>query len=157
PFQSIVGLPLKVDGTTVGAISLTAHDRNAITVEEMALLGEVASNLAFALQYFEKEDEVQFLSYFDSLTGLAKRPLLCEGLAQRLTVRKAEEPQPAVAVIDVEHLSIINDSYGRHAGDQLLQRIADRLRSRFNTDCLAYFGAGCFAMLLEHAGDQDGV
>jgi diguanylate cyclase (GGDEF)-like protein len=154
-FQSIVGLPLKVDGTTVGAISLTAHDRNAISVEEMTLLGEVASNLSFALQYFEKESEVQFLSYFDSLTGLAKRSLLCERLAKRLTARQAEEPQPAVAVIDVEHLSIINDSYGRHAGDHLLQRVSDRLKTRFNTDSLAYLGSGCFAMILDNATSQD--
>jgi diguanylate cyclase (GGDEF)-like protein len=154
-FQSIVALPLTVDGTTVGAMTLTAQDSNTITEEELALLGEVAANLSFALQYFEKESAVQFLSFFDSLTGLAKRVLFCERLASRLTARKAEEPQPAVAVLDVEHLSIINDSYGRHAGDHLLQKVADRLKGRFNTEDLAYLGAGCFAMMLERAGSQD--
>jgi diguanylate cyclase (GGDEF)-like protein len=154
-FQSIVGLPLTVDGTTVGALTLTAQDRDAITAEELNLLGEVAANLSFALQYFQKESAVQFLSYFDSLTGLAKRVLFCERLATRLTVRKAEEPQPAVAIVDIEHLSIINDSYGRHAGDHLLTLVADRLRTRFDTEALAYLGAGCFAMLLEKAGGQD--
>src|SRR3569833_2073133 len=109
-FQCIVALPLAVDGTTVGALTLTAQDRDTITDEELNLLGEVAANLSFALQYFEKESAVQFLSYFDSLTGLAKRVLFCERLATRLTARKAEEPQPAVAIIDIEHLSIINDS-----------------------------------------------
>jgi diguanylate cyclase (GGDEF)-like protein len=153
--QSIVALPLTVDGTTVGAITLTAQESNAITADELALLGEVAANLSFALQYFEKENAVQFLSFFDPLTGLAKRALLCERLASRLTARKAEEPQPAVAVLDVEHLSIINDSYGRHAGDHLLQKVADRLKGRFNTENLAYLGAGCFAMILEGAGSQD--
>jgi diguanylate cyclase (GGDEF)-like protein len=155
PFQSIVALPLTVDGTTVGAMTLTAHDSNAISTEELALLGELAANLSFALQYFEKENAVQFLSFFDSLTGLAKRALFCERLANRLTARKAEEPQPAAAVLDVEHLSIINDSYGRHAGDHLLQKVADRLKSRFNTENIAYLGAGCFAMILEGAGSQD--
>jgi len=154
-FQSIVALPLTVDGTTVGALTLIAQDRNTITDEELNLLGEVAANLSFALQYFEKESAVQFLSYFDSLTGLAKRVLFCERLATRLTARKAEGTQPAVAIIDIEHLSIINDSYGRHAGDHLLALIADRLRARFDTDCLAYLGAGCFAMLLENADGQD--
>jgi diguanylate cyclase (GGDEF)-like protein len=154
-FQSIVALPLTVDGTTVGALTLTAQDRDAITGEELNLLGEVAANLSFALQYFEKESAVQFLSYFDSLTGLAKRVLFCERLATRLTARQAEEPQPAVAIIDIEHLSIINDSYGRHAGDHLLTLVADRLRTRFDTEALAYLGAGCFAMLLERADDQD--
>jgi diguanylate cyclase (GGDEF)-like protein len=154
-FQSIVALPLTVDGTTVGALTLTAQGKDAITSEELTLLGEVAANLSFALQYFEKENAVQFLSYFDSLTSLAKRVLFCERLASRLTARKTEEPQPAVAIVDIEHLSIINDSYGRHAGDHLLGKIADRLRTRFNTECVAHFGAGCFGMLLEHAEGQD--
>ncbi|MBS0419327.1 MAG: EAL domain-containing protein [Proteobacteria bacterium] len=154
-FQAIVALPLTVDGTIVGTLTLTAQDRDSITDEELNLLREVAANLSFALQYFEKESAVQFLSYFDSLTGLAKRVLFCERLASRLTARKAEEPQPAVAIIDIEHLSIINDSYGRHAGDHLLRLIADRLRSRLNTESLAYLGAGCFGMLLENADGQD--
>jgi diguanylate cyclase (GGDEF)-like protein len=153
--KSTIALPLTVDGTTVGAMTLTAPDSSVITDDELALVSEVAANLSFALQYFEKESAVQFLSYFDSLTGLAKRVLFCERLASRLTARKAEEPQPAVAVLDVDHLSIINDVYGRHAGDHLLQRVADRLKGRLNTDHLAYFGAGCFAMIMENAGSQD--
>ena len=141
-----MALPLTVDGTTVGALTLTAQDRNAITGEELTLLGEVAANLSFALQYFEKESAVQFLSYFDSLTGTRQAGSVLRAAGTRLTARKPEEPQPAVAVIDIEHLSIINDSYGRHAGDHLLQLIADRLKGRFDTDSLAYLGAGCFAM-----------
>jgi diguanylate cyclase (GGDEF)-like protein len=154
-FESIVALPLRVDGTAVGALTLTAKDRNAISDEELNLLDEVAANLSFALQYFEKENTVQFLSYFDPLTGLAKRVLFCERLASRLAARRAQEPEPAVAVLDIEHLSIINDSYGRHAGDHLLQEFADRLKGRFSTEQLAYLGAGCFAMLLENGGSQD--
>jgi diguanylate cyclase (GGDEF)-like protein len=154
-FRSIVALPLKVDGTTVGALTLTAPESDAITDEELKLLGELAANLSFALQYFEKESEVQYLSYFDPLSGLAKRVLFCERLANRLLNRRPDEPQPAVAVLDIQHLSIINDSYGRHTGDHLLEKLADRLKSRFDTEHLAYLGAGCFAMALEGAGGQE--
>jgi diguanylate cyclase (GGDEF)-like protein/PAS domain S-box-containing protein len=155
-FCSIVGLPLTVDGTTIGAFVLTAPDRDAVGDEELRLLGEVAANLSFALQYFEKESAVQFLSYFDPLTGLAKRVLFCERLANRMLGRRPDELQPAVAVLDIEHLSIINDSYGRHAGDYLLQKIADRLKGLLdNTDLLAYLGSGCFGMVIERAGNQE--
>jgi len=154
-FRSFVALPLQIDGTTVGALTLTSSDTDAITDDELRLLREVAANLSFALQYFEKESAVQFLSFFDPLTGLAKRSLFCERLSRRILARKADEPQPAVAVLDIERLSILNDSYGRHAGDHLLQGIAERLKGRFNTDQLAYLGSGCFGMMLEHAGNQD--
>ena len=151
-FRSVAALPLKVDATTVGVLLLTAAHSGAVTGEETRLLGEVAANLSYALQYFEKESAVQFLSYFDPLTGLAKRVLFCE----RQAIRAARDRQPAMAVLDIEHLSIINDSYGRHAGDRLLQEIADRLKSRFHdSDHLAYLGAGCFAVALVQAASQD--
>ncbi|HEY0342343.1 MAG TPA: GGDEF domain-containing protein, partial [Steroidobacteraceae bacterium] len=157
-FRSIAALPLTVDGTPVGVLLLTALDTGALTEEETRLLGEVAANLSFALQYFEKESAVQFLSYFDPLTGLAKRTLFCQRLAAHLVNGAAQEPQPAIAVVDIQHLSIINDSFGRHTGDHLLQKIADRLKDRLHsTDVLAYLGAGCFAMVLERMSSPDGA
>jgi diguanylate cyclase (GGDEF)-like protein len=155
-FRSVAALPLTIDGTPVGVLLLTASDTDALTEEETRLLREVAANLSFALQYFEKESAVQFLSYFDPLTGLAKRALFCQRLAAELLTGAADGPQPAVAVLDIQHLSVINDSYGRHAGDHLLQKIADRLKDRLHsTDDLAYLGAGCFAMVLERTLSPD--
>ena len=82
--------------------------------EEILLLEEVVSNLSFALQYLNKQDAVRFLSYFEPLTGLAKRALFCERLS-RLLKRGAESlPRLAVAVFDNEHLSVINDSADGH-------------------------------------------
>lgn len=157
-FRSIAALPLIVDAATVGVLLLTALESDAVSTEETGLLREVAANLSYALQYFEKESAVQFLSYFDPLTGLAKRVLFCERLAVQSANSRTLEPQLAIAVLDVEHLSIINDSYGRHAGDHLLQEIADRLKSRFQADDhLAYLGAGCFAVVLAQADCQDGA
>jgi diguanylate cyclase (GGDEF)-like protein/PAS domain S-box-containing protein len=157
-FRSIAALPLTVDGTTVGVLVLTASDTNSLTEEETRLLREVAANLSFALQYFEKESAVQFLSYFDPLTGLAKRTLFCQRLTGLLVKGAAGEPQPGIAVLDIQHLSIINDSYGRHAGDHLLQKIAARLKDRLHsTDHLAYLGAGCFAIVLEGTHSPDGA
>jgi len=51
----------------------------------LLLLEEVAANLSFALQYLDKQDAVHFLSYFEPLTGLAKRALFCERLSRLLT------------------------------------------------------------------------
>ena len=105
---------------------LTSYDVGAVGDEEMRMLRELVANLSFALQYLHKEDEIRFLSYFDPLTGLAKRGLFCERLVRALEPRIGRRGTPAVAVLDIEHLSTINDSFGRHAGDLLLQQVADR-------------------------------
>ena len=144
-FRSIVAYPLLVDRTPVGALMLTSYDVGAVGDEESRMLRELVANLSFALQYLHKEDEIRFLSYFDPLTGLAKRSLFCERLVRALEPRIGRRGTPAVAVLDIEHLSTINDSFGRHAGDLLLQQVADRLKRHCDsTELLAHFGGGTF-------------
>ena len=155
-FRSVVAYPLLVDRTPVGALMLTSYDVGAVGDEESRMLRELVANLSFALQYLHKEDEVRFLSYFDPLTGLAKRGLFCERLVRALEPRIGRRGTPAVAVLDIEQLSTINDSFGRHAGDLLLQQVADRLKRHLDsTDLLAHFGGGTFGLIMEAAGDED--
>jgi diguanylate cyclase (GGDEF)-like protein len=146
--RSLACLPLRVDGTPVGSFLCGTATSGAMGPEEILLLEEVVSNLSFALQYLNKQDAVRFLSYFEPLTGLAKRALFCERLS-RLLKRGAESlPRLAVAVFDIEHLSVINDSYGRHTGDRLLQCVADRLKANFpDTEQLAHLGGGTFVCM----------
>src|SRR6187455_385493 len=155
-FRSVVSFPLIVDRTPIGALMLTSYDVGAVGEEESRMLRELVANLSFALQYLHKEDEVRFLSYFDPLTGLAKRSLFCERLVRSLEPRIGRRGTPAVAVLDIEHLSSLNDSFGRHVGDQLLQQVADRLKRHLDsTELLAHFGGGTFGLIMEAAGDED--
>jgi diguanylate cyclase (GGDEF)-like protein len=148
--MSVVALPLVVDNTAMGVLVLTAHESGAISEEELRMLREVAGNLSFALQFLQKDTTVKFLSHFDAQTGLAKRSLFCERLSRLLNHPAGRRSRYAVAVIDVERLSLINDSYGRRTGDLLLQHVSDRLKRRFpQTDHIAHFGGGTFAIVQE--------
>jgi diguanylate cyclase (GGDEF)-like protein len=149
-FRSVVVLPLLIDKTAIGVLMLTASDAGTLSDEELQMLREVAANLSFALQYLQKDTTVRFLSYFDPHTGLAKRSLFCERLGRLLARSGSRQAGRAVAVMDVEQLSVINDSFGRHTGDLLLQHVADRLRRHFHdTELLAQFGGGTFAVALD--------
>jgi diguanylate cyclase (GGDEF)-like protein len=153
--RSVVALPLSLEKTTIGVLMLTALDAGAVSDEELQMLREVAANLSFAMQYLQKDSAVHFLSYFDPHTGLAKRALFCERLGRMLTRLGTSQARRAVAVIDVEHLSVINDSFGRHIGDLLLQHVADRLRRHFpDTELIAQFGGGTFAVVLDTSNDS---
>ncbi len=156
--RSLACLPLRVDGTPVGAFLCGTATSGVIGAEEMLLLEEVVSNLSFALQYLNKQDALRFLSYFEPLTGLAKRALFCERLTRLLTRGPQSLPNLVVAVFDIEHLSVINDSYGRHTGDRLLQCVADRLKGHFpDTEQLAHLGGGtfvCMSALAESAEEK---
>ncbi|HKT72192.1 MAG TPA: EAL domain-containing protein [Steroidobacteraceae bacterium] len=143
--HALACLPLRVDDTPVGAFVFGTREPGLVSQEELKLLEEVAANLSFALQYLDKQDEAHFLAYFDPLTGLAKRALFCERLARLLVRGPKQLPRLAVRVFDIDHLSVINDSLGRHVGDRLLQQVADRLRQQcVDTDRLAHLGGGTF-------------
>jgi diguanylate cyclase (GGDEF)-like protein len=146
---AVIGLPLIVDKTVVGVLGVCPRDHSAIAEEELVMLREVAANLSFALQYLRQDSKVRLLSYFDVLTGLAKRSLFCERLGR--TFRESTGglgSSHAIAVLDIQNLSAINDAFGRHSGDQLLQLLADRLKRRFtDTELLAHFAGGTFALV----------
>lgn len=151
--QPIVVLPIFLDKTGMGVLVVAAPDSGTLGEEELAMLREVASNLSFALQYLKNDSRVRFLSHFDAQTGLAKRSLFCERVGRKLAQLNRNDPRVAIAIIDIEHLSVINDSFGRHTGDLLLQHVADRLRRRFlHTQLLAQLGGGTFALELEVEG-----
>jgi diguanylate cyclase (GGDEF)-like protein len=154
--QSVACLPLTVDGTTIGALMFGAPPRMSMSDEELKLLKEVAANLSFALQYLEKQDAVRFLSYFDSLTGLAKRALFCERLTRMLGAEQPPSQNPTIVVFDVEHMSALNDALGRHVGDLLLQCIADRLKGRLGgSDYVAHLGGATFGCVMNDVNGND--
>jgi diguanylate cyclase (GGDEF)-like protein len=146
--RSLACLPLRIDNTPVGSILCGTRADAVIDQEEMRLLEEVAANLSFALQYLDKQEALHFLSYFEPLTGLAKRALFCERLSRLLTRGAGSLPRLAVTVFDIDHLAVINDSFGRHTGDRLLQCVADRLKEYFpDSEQLAHLGGGTFVCM----------
>jgi len=143
----MVALPLVVDKTAIGAFSVCSMEPGPVSDEEMRMLREVAANISFALQYLQQDSKVRLLSYFDVLTGLAKRALFCERVSRFLQTSGTAGSRFIVAVVDIEKLSAVNDSFGRHAGDRLLQLLADRLKRCFeDTELLAHFSGGTFAV-----------
>lgn len=148
--RSAVALPLVIDKTPMGILLLAAREADVVSDHELRMLREMAANLSFALQYLQKDSTVRFLSYFNPQTGLARRSLFCERLGRLLGKPADNHSRTAVAIIDIEQLSVINDSFGRHTGDLLLQHVADRLRGQIHdSELLAQFDGGTFAMMLK--------
>ena len=148
-YRAVAALPLKIDGATIGMIRLFSTEPGVFDAAEVGVLLELTANISFALQYLEKDEAVHFLSYFDSLTGLAKRPLFCQRLAQSLAKDTGDDAACTVVVFDVQKLGAINDSFGRYVGDSLIEKIAARLKQTYtNSECVGYFGGGTFVISL---------
>jgi diguanylate cyclase (GGDEF)-like protein len=150
----MVTLPLQVDGQVVGLMLLGATERDFFDQDELLLLDEVSADVSFALQTIVEHERVEYLSYYDPLTGLPNRALLIDRVGQTMRARKDEDAPLALVLLNIERFRNINETFSRHGGDQLLRRIAQRLEIALGgKDHLARIGADAFGVMIPGVGD----
>ena len=87
------------------------------------------------------DQELSFRAQHDVLTGLPNRQLLADRLTQCLRTCERDQRRAAILTIDVDHFKLINDTYGHLVGDECLQTVAERLKSKIRkVDTIARTG-----------------
>ncbi len=153
---SMVVLPLIVADEAIGALALYAGEKNFFHAEELKLLTELAGDIAFAVDHIGKQARLDYLAYYDVLTGLANRRLFLERVAQHIRSATGAGRRIGLFLIDLERFKNINDSFGWPAGDALLCQVAEWLRHRVgDASLLARLGADQFAVVSTQIGEQD--
>lgn len=148
-------LPLKVDGKVSGVFALFSVEPEAFKPEEMRLLTEMAGDLSFALEHIEKGERLNYLAYYDALTGLPNRSLLLEQLALQLQAAERAGMIVVLLLIDLMHFSDVSDTYGRHVGDEILKQIAGRFCDSRSCETVARLGAERFALSFTNTNEPD--
>jgi len=155
---SMVMLPLIVADEVVGVLALYAREKQFFHEEEMKLLTELAGDIGFAIDHMDTRERLDFLAYYDALTGLANRNLFLDRLAQHMRSATTSGRQLALFLIDLERFKNINDTLGQAAGDALLRQVADWLRQTVgDADLLTRFSADHFAVVLPNVTHEDEV
>jgi diguanylate cyclase (GGDEF)-like protein/PAS domain S-box-containing protein len=145
--QSCIAIPLSIDGTTIGVTLLHADETHVFSDSEVSLLRQVTGNITFSLQYMHSKESIEFLAYFDTLTALANRTLYLQRLVAAIKAAEHAGQGIALIVFDLAGLTVINDGLGHHAGDLVLQLVAERLKNVFrDSNCLCHLGGGRFAV-----------
>ncbi len=100
------------------------------------------------------EEKIQYLAFYDPLTRLPNRQLLLDRL-QRAVSDPDRPREGALMFIDLDNFKVLNDTLGHQKGDQLLQLVAERLRSCVaGGDTVARLGGDEFVILLENSGHK---
>jgi diguanylate cyclase (GGDEF)-like protein len=123
------------------------------------LLRELAGDISFALEHIEKSEKIDYLAYYDQLTGLPNRALFNERVTHQLNAAESNGGRAGIVLLDVDRFRAVNDSLGRLAGDDLIKQMAARLVHFVgNPASLARTGSNQFAILLPAIDDaQEGA
>jgi len=155
--RSMAVFPLIIGGPVVGVVALYAYEMEFFHDGEMKLLTEFTGDIAFAIDHIEKQERLDYLAYYDVLTGLANRALFLERTAQYIRSAASGRRKLALFLIDLERFKNINDSLGRPAGDLLLKQVAAWLTQIVgDANLLARVDADHFGVVLpgiKHARD----
>ncbi len=117
----------------------------------------MAGDISFALDHLGKSQRLNYLAYYDEVTGLANLTFFHERLTQYLQSARHDGRKLALVIVNPQRVAAINDAFGRHVGDRVLKQIAERF-----SDCVGDFNlvgrvsANHFAAVLQdvvHEGD----
>jgi diguanylate cyclase (GGDEF)-like protein len=151
---SSAALPLHRDGAVIGVFNLYAEAVDGFDEAARNLLLEMAVDIDFAMNAFEREARIEYLARHDVLTGLPNRSQLDDHLrfALSLAKRASGGGHLALMFLDLDHFKDINDSLGHSVGDALLIELTRRMRALLREeDTLSRLGGDEFILLLPGA------
>jgi diguanylate cyclase (GGDEF)-like protein len=121
---------------------------------DLKLLEMVAAQAAIALQ----NAKLHHQATTDPLTGLANRGFIGQVFDEELRRVKEERELLAVVLLDIDHFKRINDRLGHDTGDEVLRRVAGRIRRTIRRDDYAgRWGGEEFIIVLPGEGVEGAV
>ena len=145
------------DGNTEALFCALDAAPRAWSAAEVRLFGEVAASALTEVELQQRlaeaariERQLRHDALHDRLTGLPNRTFLVERLKVALERGRRSRDSFALLFLDLDNFKAVNESYGHHAGDELLAEVGRRFGSCLRSaDMLARLGGDEFALLLE--------
>jgi diguanylate cyclase (GGDEF)-like protein len=137
-----------------GILSAHAGSERRFSTDDVNFLIAVANVLSAAVERNRREEVTRHAALHDLLTGLPNRTLALDRLDLALARRRRAGTTVALLLIDIDRFTLINESLGHSAGDEVLTALAARLDETLRvSDTAAHMSADEFAVVCETDGD----
>ena len=102
-------------------------------------------------------EQVQELVHYDELTRVFNRRTLTQRLEQECSRAERTKSPLSVALMDLDHFKVVNDTHGHAVGDDVLRKFAETVQAMMReTDVFGRYGGEEFLLILT-ATDPDGA
>ncbi len=137
-------LPLSAPGRTTGAISafsrreaVATHIQRRILIAGAKLIALGLANIDIHTRAEVEQQKLRELATTDDLTSLYNRRHLNDYLAEKIAAIGDSGTSMAFFAADLDHFKTINDSWGHEAGDKVLVRVSQEIRSAIRASDIA--------------------
>jgi len=133
-------------GRVLGTFAFYYRENRGPSGTERKIVETCLHLCAIALETHERLVERDRLANVDGLTGLSNRACFSAALG---TLDCTEPGAWALLVADLDNLKVVNDTFGHHAGDILLQEVASRIAAACEPDKAYRLGGDEFAVVVQ--------
>ena len=150
PLGSVALAPLMLRDQMIGTLNQGSLDERHFTPDTATdLLEHLAAVTSMCLDNAVSRERLRLYGLMDPLTGVANRRLFEHRLGDEIERWLRRQEPLAYMLVDIDHFKRVNDEYGHHVGDQVLQQVAELLgRDLRGADLLARYGGEEFMLLL---------
>ncbi len=104
----------------------------------------------------ERTKELHYTAHHDSLTNLPNRVLFLDRLRQAVKYSARNKVNIFVLFLDLDRFKEVNDTYGHDVGDELLKKVAQRLKDSLREeDTIARLGGDEFTIIIRDLNYND--
>jgi diguanylate cyclase (GGDEF)-like protein len=157
--EALITVPLIARGSLKGALNIYRVGEDAsFDEDEFELARWFGDAAALALDNVQIRARLEHLAHTDSLTGLYNHRYFHERLRSELHRAGRAHDTVALLMLDIDDFKRVNDVCGHGEGDQLLQQLADVLRSTVRaSDTVCRVGGEEFAVILPSCTSSDAL
>ncbi|REG86473.1 putative bifunctional diguanylate cyclase/phosphodiesterase [Marinomonas pollencensis] len=129
--------------------------------QQIEVCYQAASDRVFLLAHDIQEERdhetvLYRLNNYDPLTQLPNRNLLYSQLERALVNARKRNLKFGVLSLDLDGFKVVNDTFSHRVGDELIQQVAERIKSTIpQSACLYRLGGDEFVIVQEHASGMD--
>lgn len=149
-FQSEISAPLHLNGEFVGILCINGDQCGIFTDQDLNMIRYMAKQINIFMKYQKQNDEIQFLSRFDSLSRLMNRAAFDREIVKLLNDPSKDMANLNFILIDLNDLKAVNSMLGTHIGDEIIRNFAEILKKHLGkNDFCGRYGGDEFAVVIQ--------